>query len=46
MVTRQEREANESFSRRYGEERGDVVQRIERAVRGDGGAGLRRDNRV
>jgi 2-polyprenyl-3-methyl-5-hydroxy-6-metoxy-1,4-benzoquinol methylase len=39
MATRQERQANERFSRRYGEERGDVVRSIELAViGGDWGA--------
>ena len=39
MASRQEREANERFSQRYGEERGDVVRAIELAViGGDWGA--------
>ena len=39
MATRQEREANARFVQRYGEDRGDVVQRIELAViGGDWGA--------
>jgi cyclopropane fatty-acyl-phospholipid synthase-like methyltransferase len=39
MATRQERDANERFSQRYGEERGDVVRAIELAViGGDWGA--------
>ena len=39
MATRQEREANDRFSQRYGEERGDVVRAIELAViGGDWGA--------
>jgi 2-polyprenyl-3-methyl-5-hydroxy-6-metoxy-1,4-benzoquinol methylase len=39
MVARQEKEAKERFSQRYGEERGDVVRGIELAViGGDWGA--------
>src|SRR5260221_203986 len=39
MATRQEKEANARFSQRHGEERGDVVRAIERAViGGDWGA--------
>ena len=39
MATREEREANEHFSQRYGEHRGDVVRRIELAIiGGDWGA--------
>jgi 2-polyprenyl-3-methyl-5-hydroxy-6-metoxy-1,4-benzoquinol methylase len=39
MATRQERDANERFAQRYGEERGDVVRAIELAViGGDWGA--------
>jgi hypothetical protein len=39
LATRQEKEANARFSQRYGEDRGDVVRAIERAViGGDWGA--------